>query len=227
MANLLKISDIYNLFGISRYLVEKFVSAGSLEEIRFNNGTKYYRLNDCIKLWGKPNDINQLKENDMGTITSTLFLKKMLDLLVKPFPEWEAYRAGIINAQGDVISSKADYRKYFKDPLLKLVKNLKRILIKYGVPDTVHGMSLVSLFLLKEDILSNSLTKEQSTKCLAEIETMKSEMDLEDKLLLEKFVRHASYLGAQAYQKTLKEFMPVEENDEFYEFKKYTEILED
>ena len=163
----------------------------------------------------------------MGAITSTLFLKKMLDLLVKPFPEWQQYKDGVIDQQGNIISKNYDYRKAFKDPMVKLVKNLKRILIKFGVKDSVHGMSLVSLFLLREDILSNSLTKEQSTKCLAEIETMKTELEISEKLLLDKFIKHSQYLGAQAYQKTLKEFMPVEQDDEFYEYKSYVEILGD
>ena len=224
MGHLLKTKEVLELFNISRYYLEKTVEKGELEETILGEKWKYYKIRDCIRCFGNP---GMIKENDMGTITSTLFLKKMLDLLVKPFPEWEAYKAGIINSQGDVISTKADYRKAFKDPLLKLVKNLKRILIKFGVKDSVHGMSLVSLFLLREDILGNALTKEQSQKCLEELETMKTELEPEEVFLLEKFVRHASYVAKQSVDQTLKDFLPVEENDEFYEFKKYTEILED
>ena len=55
MANLLKLVDIKDIFKISPYMVEKFVSSGKLEEIRFGQyGHKYYRLSDCLKLWGNP-----------------------------------------------------------------------------------------------------------------------------------------------------------------------------
>ena len=206
---------------MSRYIVERAVSDKKLEPIRFGkNGWNWYKLQDCIEAFGTPYTTKTMKERiNMGKITNTLLVSKMLYLMKTPFSEWQQYKDGVIDAQGNVIVSKMDFRKAFSDPLFRIVRRFKMLLMKWGVRDSVQGMSLVSLFLMHEDIIGNSLTKEQSKEFLKEAEKNKATFDSEEKLLMSKFINNAGLLIQTITKQDLEEYQskPLTDGEELYE----------
>lgn len=77
-----------------------------------------------------------MNSSDLGNIVTSFTLYKFLDALTTPFTQTQAYRLGIIDANGNVLkqvdkltsSEKAAYNEFYR-----LVYSLKRLLLK--VPD--------------------------------------------------------------------------------------------
>ena len=160
------------------------------------------------------------------SISSTLFLKKALDYLVKPFKEWSAFRMGIIDQTGNILVSKLQFRRNL-DPLQRVIRRFKMLLTKYGVPDNKHSMSLISLWLLKEEnILGSSLNTEKSKKCSKEIAEIIESFDFEEELEMQRVVNHTKYVAKQCLKAAIDEYIEEEPEIESFKYKSCIENKE-
>lgn len=223
MSHLLRISEVITLFGVSRYIVERAVYTGKLKSIRFGeNGWNWFKLQDCIEAFGNPKNNNLEENNYMGKITNTLFVKRFLELLITPFTNWQQYKNGVIDAQGQVLVSHADFKKAFSDPLFKIVRKLKMLLIRFGIKDNKSALSLISLYLLKEDTLSNTLSNSESKKFLTELQEIENNnLESDEAELLERFKNEIAITATKILKESVPEMFPkpiiVESDDEEYD----------
>jgi len=96
----------------------------------------------------------------MSRIVNNLIAWRILTLLVKPFPETDAFRLGIIDKNGKnlIPSSKfnTDEEKDSYDYLHRLVFNLKKLINKLPGGDTKIKNIVAALFLIKEQLKINN-----------------------------------------------------------------------
>jgi hypothetical protein len=95
----------------------------------------------------------------MSRIVDNLIAFRILTLLVKPFPETDAFRLGIIDKNGKnlVPSSKlsTEEEKDSYDYLHRLVFNLKKLINKLPGGDNKIKNIVAALFLIKEQLKIN------------------------------------------------------------------------
>lgn len=97
----------------------------------------------------------------MANLVDLYIVYRILRKLTTPFDEWEAYKQGVIDAEGNIIK-KPDDRNTFdeKDSLTTLdvlILNLKKILSKLPFGKTKLASYGAALFLIKEE---KNLTEE-------------------------------------------------------------------
>lgn len=93
----------------------------------------------------------------MSSKIDNLIAAKILSMLIKPFPESDAYKLGIIDKQGKKLRDpKTEKEKDAYDYLSRLVFNLKKILNKLPGGDTKLKNLAAGLFLVKEQWRLNS-----------------------------------------------------------------------
>lgn len=100
----------------------------------------------------------------MSTVVDNLIAFRILTLLVKPFPETEAFRLGIIDKTGKKIKDpKTDEEKNSYNYLHRLVFNLKKLINKLPGGDTKTKNIVAALYLIKEQLRAdnNKLITEQ------------------------------------------------------------------
>src|SRR6056300_644892 len=78
-----------------------------------------------------------------------LIAYRIIKLLVKPFNRQEAYKTGIIDDKGKVLTTEKERSSYTM--LHRFVINLKRILQKFGLGSKVGSFAVAMGLLLKED----------------------------------------------------------------------------
>ena len=95
----------------------------------------------------------------MSRIVDNLIAFRILTLLVKPFPETDAFRLGIIDKNGKnlIPSSKlnSDEEKDSYDYLHRLVFNLKKLINKLPGGDNKTKNIVAALFLIKQKLIIN------------------------------------------------------------------------
>jgi hypothetical protein len=84
----------------------------------------------------------------MGTFVAYKFVKQ----LAKPWKEWDAYKLGIIDADGNTIKSPTTKKeKEAFDLPERLIRNVKKIIEKIPFGKSRLGSLAAALFLLKEE----------------------------------------------------------------------------
>lgn len=90
----------------------------------------------------------------MSAIIDNLIAYRFLSMLVKPFPETEAFRLGIIDAKGTNIIKSRDFttqeQKNAYNYLTRLVFNIKKLINKLPGGESNLKNIVAALFLLKE-----------------------------------------------------------------------------
>lgn len=93
----------------------------------------------------------------MSRIIDNLIAYRILSMLVKPFPETDAYKFGIIDKHGKKLRDPVtEVEKDSYDYLSKLTFNLKKLLNKLPGGDTRLKNIVAALFLIKERVKNNS-----------------------------------------------------------------------
>jgi hypothetical protein len=93
----------------------------------------------------------------MSRIVDNLIAFRVLSMLVKPFPETEAFKLGIIDKTGKKIRDpKTEQEKDSFDYLSRLTFNMKKIINKLPGGDTKLKNIVAALFLIKEQWNSKS-----------------------------------------------------------------------
>lgn len=78
---------------------------------------------------------------------------RFVRLMTTPFEQWDAYKSGVIDANGKVIVSKNDRTRTQKDSFKSfevLVRNIKNMLAKIPGGRSTLGSFAAALYLLKE-----------------------------------------------------------------------------
>lgn len=102
----------------------------------------------------------------MAAIVDNLIAYRVLSMLVKPFPETDAFKLGIIDASGKNIIKSRDFKTSVqKDAysyLHRLVFNLKKLLNKLPGGDNMTKNLIAAFFLVKESYPNRSTTVDES-----------------------------------------------------------------
>lgn len=87
----------------------------------------------------------------MATLTGTLIAYQFIKRLVKPFDEWEAYKLGIIDADGKTLKEPETIQeKKAFDKVDVLIRNIKVLIEKIPFGKSKLGSLAAALWLLKE-----------------------------------------------------------------------------
>ena len=100
-------------------------------------------------------DVNiNKKQITLNPLVDNLLALKVLTLLIQPFTDYDAYKLGIIDDQGNVLRhyntlNKAD-EKAATNYLYRIVINIKKLIAKLPMGDWYMRHLATSLFLIKE-----------------------------------------------------------------------------
>lgn len=137
----------------------------------------------------------------MSAIVDNLIAYKILSMLVTPFTETEAYKLGIIDAEGKnlrkVSSLKTSEEKDAYNYLYRLVFNMKRILGKLPGGDTKMKNLVAALWLIKEYYQSKDRTTslmEQKYKHVLD-KLNEGVIFVEEEIELKRFIEYISEEG--------------------------------
>lgn len=128
----------------------------------------------------------------MSQVVDNLIAYRVLTMLVKPFPETDAYRLGIIDDKGKNLIRARDLdtqeKKNAYNYLTRLVFNLKKLLNKLPGGESKLKNLVAAFFLLKEAYEKNSVNV-----CEQELERLISMLDegvvlAEEQLIVEDFM---------------------------------------
>ena len=112
---------------------------------------------------------------------------RFLKLLVTPWKKQEAYKQGIIDANGKTLIKSRDFTKDDQKQaftlLHRLVFNCKRILSKIPLVKTQLGTYAAALFLLKEHYNIENLPEGEITKFLLENNLVELNDDIEEEVI--------------------------------------------
>lgn len=93
----------------------------------------------------------------MSRVVDNLIAYRILTLLVKPFPETDAFRLGIIDKTGKKIKDpKTEEEKDSYNYLHRLVFNLKKLINKLPGGDTKTKNIVAALYLIKEQLRADN-----------------------------------------------------------------------
>jgi hypothetical protein len=93
----------------------------------------------------------------MSIVVDNLIAYRILTLLVKPFPETDAFRLGIIDKTGKKIKDpKTEEEKDSYNYLHRLVFNLKKLINKLPGGDTKTKNIVAALYLIKEQLRADN-----------------------------------------------------------------------
>lgn len=97
----------------------------------------------------------------MGHVIDNLIAYRVLSMLVKPFDQTEAFKQGIVDAQGHVLIKASDLKtqeqKAAYNYLTRLVFNLKRLINKLPGGDTKLKNLVAAFFLIREAMESRKI----------------------------------------------------------------------
>jgi len=94
----------------------------------------------------------EISEMKMSSTLITYITYKFMLILKKPFKDWPAFEAGLIDEKGVLLrKAKTKEEKEALDPLSNLTRKLKRLLGKYIPNEKLLGF-LITVYLLKNDI---------------------------------------------------------------------------
>jgi hypothetical protein len=100
-------------------------------------------------------DVNiNKKQITLNPLVDNLLALKVLTLLIQPFTEYDAYKLGIIDGEGNVLKhyntlNKAE-EKAATNYLYRIVINIKKLIAKLPMGDWYMRHLATSLFLVKE-----------------------------------------------------------------------------
>lgn len=140
----------------------------------------------------------------MSRIVDNLIAYRILSMLVKPFDETDAYKLGIINADGKILRKtselKTDEERNAYTYLHRLVFNLKRILNKLPGGENKLKSIVAALFLIKECYEKNDTTALLEEKYMDILRNMeeKNITLVEEEILVEEFFEINEDMGAGA-----------------------------
>jgi hypothetical protein len=104
----------------------------------------------------------------MSRIVDNLIAFRVLTMLVKPFPETESFKLGLIDKNGKKLRDpKTEEEKDSYDYLNRLVFNMKKLINKLPGGDNKIKNLVAALYLIKEQIRTNSnklVTEEELIK---------------------------------------------------------------
>ena len=100
-------------------------------------------------------------------------------LLAKPFPEWDAFKLGLIDEKGNLIKKPVTpEEKSSLNALTNLIRKIKKILVKF-LPDSKLLGFIVSAYLLKSEStepamveLCDALTENELNSVYSLIDTL-------------------------------------------------------
>ena len=130
----------------------------------------------------------------MSRIVDNLVAYRVLSMLVTPFDQTQAYKLGIIDANGKVLRKstelKTDEERESYTYLHRLVFNLKRILAKLPGGDSKLKNIVAALFLIKECYEKNETTAMLEEKFMTILQVMeeKNITLVEEEILVEEFL---------------------------------------
>mgnify|MGYP000999989791 CR=1 FL=1 len=116
----------------------------------------------------KPVGFKKLNEATAMGLASTFFAFRFVNLLQKPFKEWDAFALGLIDEKGESLKRASTIEeKKALDLFANLVLKIKKILQKY-IPESRMLNVLIGAYLLKKEEFSDlekelidSLTNEE------------------------------------------------------------------
>lgn len=112
-------------------------------------------------------------------IQDTYLTYQFLKRLTTPFDKWPAYKAGVINAKGDIIKTVKDRTKDEKKTLGRfdlLVLRLKKIMAKVPGGSSKIASYAAALWLVKEQNDYNGYRPD--SEILSEVTSLKEELDI-------------------------------------------------
>lgn len=102
----------------------------------------------------------------MSQIVDNLIAYRVLSMLVKPFPETEAFKLGIIDAQGKNLIKSKDFttqeQKRAYNYLTRLVFNMKKIINKLPGGESKLKNVVAAFFLIRESYKTRSVNADQA-----------------------------------------------------------------
>lgn len=135
----------------------------------------------------------------MSTVDN-LMAFKFLYLLVQPFDKTQAFKLGVIDADGKLLIKSKDQTKEQKqayDYLDRLVFNLKRLIGKLPGGKSMLASLIAALYLVREEKMTNREIEERFNEILAKI-TENNVTLVEETLLVEEFLEMYTEDGAVA-----------------------------
>lgn len=128
----------------------------------------------------------------MGQVIDNLIAYRVLSMLVKPFDQTDAFKQGIVDAQGHVLIKASDLKtqeqKAAYNYLTRLVFNLKRLINKLPGGDTKLKNLVAAFFLIREAMESRKINISEDR--FDEIVTLVNEgyVFAEEQLIVEDFL---------------------------------------
>lgn len=166
----------------------------------------------------------------MGQVIDNLIAYRVLSMLVKPFDQTDAFKQGIVDAQGHVLIKASDLKtqeqKAAYNYLTRLVFNLKRLINKLPGGDTKLKNLVAAFFLIREAMESRKINISEDR--FDEIVTLLDEgyvfaeeqLIVEDFLLIEDAPANATGAGVStdipAIKRKPKRFARFTVNDEVF-----------
>lgn len=166
----------------------------------------------------------------MGQVIDNLIAWRVLYMLVKPFPETEAFKQGIIDAQGNVLIKARDLKtaeqKAAYNYLDRLVFNLKRLINKLPGGESKLKNLVAALLLIRE--ATDARTIHVSEQRLMEVVNMldngyilaEEQLIVEDFLLVEDGIANVTGAGVSTdipvIKRKPKRFARFTVNDEVF-----------
>lgn len=123
----------------------------------------------------------------MSRIVDNLIAYRVLYMLVKPFPETDAFKFGIIDKNGKKLRDpETEEEKDSYDYLSRLTFNLKKLLNKLPGGDTKLKNIVAALYLIKEQYKSNvDIITEQELQRIINLNIILAEETLQVKMFME------------------------------------------
>lgn len=136
----------------------------------------------------------------LSTTGDNLIALKVLYMLVQPFNRTEAYRLGVIDADGKLLVKTRDQTKEQKDAynyLDRLVFNLKRLIGKLPGGKSLFASFVAALYLIREEKMTTAQIEERFNEILSKITEQNATL-VEESLIVEEFLEMYTEDGAVA-----------------------------
>jgi len=94
-----------------------------------------------------------ISSSDVLRGVDTAIVFRLVRLISQPFEKWKAYELGVIDKDGKILIPKGERTKNQKATLTlfhKLARNIKKLLRKIPLGNTIIGSFAASMFLIKE-----------------------------------------------------------------------------
>lgn len=98
-------------------------------------------------------------------IVDLFMVYQFLKRLAKPFDKWEAYKLGIIDAQGNILKSQKELTRVAEREAFSkfdlVILNLKKLIAKLPGGSTKLGTIAAVMYLMKEDVSEDGTINEE------------------------------------------------------------------